>query len=91
MRFPQEPQHPLVGRGDPQQPVTGPGVGPEVSPAELATRLASAEQTLRDISHALAHDLRTSLRHVTSYAQLLGDVAQTLPSDPAQRLSLIHI
>lgn len=87
MRFPQEPQHPLVGRGDPQQPVTGPGVGPEVSPAELATRLASAEQTLRDISHALAHDLRTSLRHVTSYAQLLGDVAQTLPSDPAQRLS----
>lgn len=87
MSLPQEPRHPLAGRGDPQTPVTGPGVAPAVPPAELAARLASAEQTLRDISHALAHDLRTSLRHVASYAQLLGDVAQTLPSEPAQRLS----
>lgn len=87
MSFPREPQHPLAGRGEPLEPAAGPGAAPEVPPAELAARLQSAEQTLRDISHALAHDLRTSLRHVASYAQLLGDVAQALPSEPAQRLS----
>lgn len=87
MSFPQEPQHPLAGRGEPQEPLGGPGASPAVPAAELAGRLSSAEQTLRDISHALAHDLRTSLRHVASYAQLLGDLAQTLPSEPAQRLS----
>lgn len=87
MSHPKEPQHPLAWRGEPLEPATGPGAPPAAAPAELAARLSSAEQTLRDISHALAHDLRTSLRHVASYAQLLGDVAQTLPSEPAQRLS----
>lgn len=87
MSFPLESPHPLAGRNEPQEPLGGPGASPAVSPAELAARLSSAEQTLRDISHALAHDLRTSLRHVVSYAQLLGDVAQSVESEPAQRLS----
>ena len=87
MSFAQEFPHPLAGRNEPQEPLGGPGASPAASPAELAARLSSAEQTLRDISHALAHDLRTSLRHVVSYAQLLGDVAQTVESEPAQRLS----
>jgi light-regulated signal transduction histidine kinase (bacteriophytochrome) len=64
--------HPLALRQAPFAPLSGPGTQ-DVS--ALATRLASAEQTLRDISHALAHDLRTSLRHVVSYAQLLEDPA----------------
>ena len=54
----------------------------------LARRLASAEQTLRDISHAMAHDVRTSLRHVASYAQLLGDPA--FANDPAEVARLSH-
>ncbi|MBA4260953.1 MAG: hypothetical protein C0443_02720 [Comamonadaceae bacterium] len=54
----------------------------------LAVRLASAEQTLRDISHALAHDLRTSLRHVASYAQMLGDPVHAGQPEQVARLAL---
>ena len=63
------------------------GPGPQGTLA-LASRLSSAEQTLRDISHALAHDLRTSLRHVASYAQLLGDPAYVDQPDQVARLSV---
>ncbi len=52
-----------------------------------AMRLASAEQTLRDISHALAHDMRTSLRHVASYAQLLRDSVHAAGQDQTLRLA----
>jgi len=55
--------------------------------AALAARLDSAEQTLRDIAHALAHDLRTSLRHVVSYAQLLGDPGYAGQPEAAARVS----
>lgn len=61
--------------------------GPSLVASEAA-RLASAEQTLRDIAHALAHDLRTSLRHVVSYAQLLGDPAYAGQPEAAARISL---
>ena len=77
--------HPLALRSDPQGSQSGSRL--ESDPT-LAGRLASAEQTLRDISHALAHDLRTSLRHVASYAQLLGDPAYA--GQPGQVARLSH-
>jgi light-regulated signal transduction histidine kinase (bacteriophytochrome) len=61
--------------------------GPVEAPPGPARRLASAEQTLHDISHALAHDLRTSLRHVSSYAQLLADPAHAGQPEQVRRLS----
>ena len=75
-------------RADPA--VSPPGPGGVAAPADavLLGRLASAEQTLRDISHALAHDLRTSLRHVASYAQLLGEPSCAHQPEQVARLSL---
>lgn len=72
MPSPRDSLHPLALRAEPTAPDSGSG-RPVSADALLAQRLASAEQTLRDIAHALAHDLRTSLRHVTSYAELLSD------------------
>jgi len=81
-------QHPLALRSDPVAPVAGPGlVSPLEVNAALAKRLASAEETLRDIAHALAHDLRTSLRHVTSYAELLEDHVGDDDPETALRLA----
>ena len=74
--------HPLALRSAPQGSQSGSRLG---SDPTLAGRLASAEQTLRDISHALAHDLRTSLRHVISYAQLLGDPAYADQPEAARK------
>ena len=67
----------------------GPGWPVRRATRRLAARLASAEQTLRDISHALAHDLRTSLRHVASYAQLPGR-ARHYAGQPEQVARLSH-
>jgi signal transduction histidine kinase len=50
-------------------------------------RLNSAKQTLRDIAHALGHDLRTSLRHVVSHAQMMGAPTHGEKPDGAVRLS----
>ncbi len=70
-------------------PASGPGLTDPLTTDEPQTaRLASAEQTLRDIAHALAHDLRTSLRHVASYAQLLSEPAYA--SQPEQAARLAH-
>lgn len=88
MPSPRDFHHQLTLRADPAAPDAGPGLASAVPNAALAARLASAEQTLRDISHALAHDLRTSLRHVASYAQLLGDPAHASQPDQVSRLSL---
>lgn len=84
MTSPRDFHHPLALRSDPVSP-SGTGT---VGDTAIAARLASAEQTLRDISHALAHDLRTSLRHVASYAQLLGDPAYA--GQPGQVTRLSH-
>lgn len=74
-------RHALALRAETSSPQSGTG-----RPGQ-AERLASAEQTLRDISHALAHDMRTSLRHVASYAQLLTDPAQAGQPEQVLRLS----
>lgn len=79
--------HPLALRSVSMESDSGSGPSHAVSPAAVAARLDSAEQTLRDIAHALAHDLRTSLRHVVSYAQLLGDPAYADKPEAATRLS----
>lgn len=74
---------------DPASAAAGSGVAEPLHPcASLSVRLESAERTLRDISHAFAHDLRTSLRHVASYAQLLGDPAYVGEPEQVGRLSL---
>lgn len=89
MPSPRDHQHPLALRSSTSVPDGGSGVLPlAVDDGSLAVRLASAEQTLRDISHALAHDVRTSLRHVASYAQLLGDPAHGGQPEHASRLAL---
>lgn len=88
MPSPRDSQHPLALRADPLAPESGPGLASPVEVnAALAKRLASAEQTLRDIAHALAHDLRTSLRHVTSYAELLEDHVGSGEPEPTLRLA----
>jgi len=87
MTFPQEERHPLALCAMPDDPAAGGGPEREAEASAFAARLASAEQTLRDISHALAHDLRTSLRHVTSYAQLLGEPAHASQPEHVTRLS----
>ena len=79
--------HPLALRSVSMESDSGSGPSHTVSAAALAARLDSAEQTLRDIAHALAHDLRTSLRHVVSYAQLLGDPAYADQPEAATRIS----
>ncbi|MCU0924671.1 MAG: ATP-binding protein [Hydrogenophaga sp.] len=89
MPSPRDAQHPLALRASPsltEGDSTGGSWGRD--DPSLAVRLASAEQTLRDISHALAHDLRTSLRHVASYAQLLSDPAHAGQSEQSARLAL---
>lgn len=80
-------QHPLALRSAPLAPGAGTGGSTPVPDPAIAARLTSAEQTLRDISHALAHDLRTSLRHVASYAQLLGEPAHAGQPEQVARLS----
>ncbi len=85
MPFSRDTSHPLALRADLDGADAGPALA--ATDAALAARLASAEQTLRDISHALAHDLRTSLRHVTSYAQLLSDPAHAGQPEQASRLA----
>lgn len=81
MTSPRDFRHALALR---TETPSGPGGS---GPAGQTDRLASAEQTLRDISHALAHDLRTSLRHVASYAQLLADPAHAAQPEQVRRLS----
>lgn len=80
--------HPLALRSVSMEPDSGSGPSHAASAVALAARLDSAEQTLRDIAQALAHDLRTSLRHVISYAQLLGDPAYADQPEAAKRISL---
>jgi signal transduction histidine kinase len=83
MTSPRDFRHALARRAESPSSQAGPGA----APPGHAERLASAEQTLRDISHALAHDLRTSLRHVASYAQLLADPAHAGQPEQVGRLS----
>lgn len=79
--------HPLALRSVSLEADADSGPSFAASEAALEARLASAEQTLRDIAHALAHDLRTSLRHVVSYAQLLGDPVYEGQPEMATRIS----
>lgn len=52
---------------------------------DAQAHLDSVEDTLRQISEAIAHDLRTSLRHVTSYTELLSE---RVAADPAEAVRL---
>lgn len=90
MPFPRDQNHPLALRSTTSESdvFDGPGRMSAAPEADAMDRLVSAEQTLRDISHALAHDLRTSLRHVSSYAQLLSEPAHA--SEPQQVVRLSH-
>lgn len=87
MTSPRDSTHPLALRSVSTESDSGSGASTAESVAALAARLGSAEQTLRDIAHALAHDMRTSLRHVVSYAQLLGDPANAEKPEATTRLS----
>ena len=87
MSSPRDFRHPLALRSEPAAPASGAGQPLRHVDQALAARLDSAEQTLRDISHALAHDLRTSLRHVASYAQLLEDPVCAEQPEQVTRLS----
>ncbi|MFP8781007.1 sensor histidine kinase [Hydrogenophaga sp. RWCD_12] len=87
MSSPHEFRHPLAMRSDQATSPSGSGGAAASADAAVLGRLVSAEQTLRDISHALAHDLRTSLRHVASYAQLLGDLPGAEQPEQVARLS----
>ncbi len=60
---------PLVFLSD---PLTAP-VSAAADSVDAGRQLESAEAALREISHRLAHDLRTPLRHVVSYAGLLEE------------------
>lgn len=81
MTSPRDFRHALALRAESAPFAAGPGQG------DPSGQLASAEQTLRDISHALAHDLRTSLRHVASYAQLMADPAHAAQPEQVRHLS----
>lgn len=74
-------------RADPAVSLPGDGGASVPGDSGSAGRLVSAEQTLRDISHALTHDLRSSLRHVTSYAQLLEEAGGEEHPEQMVRLS----
>jgi signal transduction histidine kinase len=89
MPFPRDHTHPLALRAtSPEGEAVADGRAAPGGTVESAEeRLASAEQTLRDISHALAHDLRTSLRHVSSYAQLMAEPAHANDAQHVARLS----
>lgn len=55
---------------------------PACTSATQQRQLASAEAALQEIAHRLAHELRTALRHVISYAELLQEgMAQAPPLD----------
>lgn len=88
MPSPRDALHSLALRSSNAVSDAGSGQTPVSSDDALAMRLASAEQTLRDISHALAHDLRTSLRHVISYAQLLEDPTRAGQPEQVARLAV---
>lgn len=58
---------------------------PVAASATQQRQLASAEAALQEIAHRLAHDLRTALRHVISYAELLQEgLAQAPPLERPQ-------
>lgn len=46
--------------------------------AQLEAELASLRSEMQDFSYTVSHDLRASLRHVLSYAQLVQEDAATL-------------
>lgn len=88
MPSPRDFPHPqALLASNPMAPEAGASPGSPANDRAAAAKLASAEQTLRDISHAFAHDLRTSLRHVSSYAQMLGDPAYAGQPEQAARLA----
>ena len=50
--------------------------------AELETELAGLRAEMQDFSYTVSHDLRASLRHILSYAQLVQeDAAHLLPPE----------
>jgi len=87
MPSPRDFQHWLALRSDSTAHDAGSGLTVRVPDSSVAAQLVSAEQTLRDVSHALAHDLRTSMRHVVSYAQMLTDPAHAHQTEQVMRLS----
>lgn len=65
------PTHPnSASDSTPHTPPEAAGMAPD---ALALHHLASAEETLRQLTHGMAHDLQSSLRHVASYAGLLAE------------------
>ena len=72
--------------------MTPPDASPEQEVHQLRTELARARQQVADMAaaqdeflHAVSHDLRAPLRHVTSYGTLVREVLGDLPADVAER------
>ncbi len=70
---------------EPAVPVPSGVLPPRSSHTLLARQLESAEEALDEVAQRLAHDLRTPLRHVISYAGLLQSGAG-LTGDPVQKV-----
>lgn len=57
---------------------------------QLEAELAALRAEMQDFSYTVSHDLRASLRHITSYAQLVQeDAADLLPAETRGFLSTI--
>lgn len=56
--------------------------------AELEAELAAVRAEMQDFSYTVSHDLRASLRHILSYAQLVQEDAAALL--PAETLGFVH-
>ncbi len=70
------------------EPAAAPRCGPPPLPLHhdlLVRQLESAEEALDEVAQRLAHDLRTPLRHVISYAGLLQS-AEVVTPDPLHKV-----
>lgn len=56
--------------------------------ADLEAELAALRAEMQDFSYTVSHDLRASLRHILSYAQLVQEDAA--PLLPAETLGFVH-
>ena len=83
-RPPMSPTHPNTPPDAAHSPPEASDTAPD---ALVHHHLASAEETLRQITHGIAHDLQSSLRHVASYAGLLAERIDTGDVHEAPRLA----
>lgn len=59
--------------------------------AQLQTELAQARAELEDFTYSVSHDLRASLRHVTSYVQIIQeDLEESINADISEHLMTVN-